>query len=88
MRAPDATPIGEIIAETFSQLGRDDLPPAKTTALIHDTFCIGRRFRFGDVQAIWLTKENEIRFFDENENLLKVVAIAEVKESKESKQAA
>lgn len=70
-------PIHDLIADTLSGFGMADLSPGTTTALIHDGYCIGRRFHYGGVQVVWLMKEGIIRFHGEDGQLLKTVDLGQ-----------
>ena len=66
----------------LSELGMPDLRGHSTTLLIRDGYYVGRRLTFDGVQAVWLTAENLLRFYDEDGRLLKSVGIGTTQEPK------
>jgi hypothetical protein len=71
-------PLHQTIAAGLSELGKPDLPCRSTTFLIRDGHCVGRRFVFDGVQAVWLIAENVVHFYDENGRVLKSVEVVAV----------
>ncbi|MFC1596703.1 hypothetical protein ACFL5Q_02040 [Planctomycetota bacterium] len=65
----------QTIAAGLSELGMPDLPCRSTTFLIHDGHCVGRRFLFDGVQAVWLIAENVVQFYGGNGRVLKSVEV-------------
>ena len=66
----------------LSELGMPDLASHRMTLLIRDGYYVGRRFTFDGVQVVWLTAEKVVRFYDENGQVLKSVAVETVQEQK------
>jgi hypothetical protein len=68
--------IRSLICKTFSAFGgsMDRMP--RETLLIRDGFFCGRRFESDGLQAVWFTEENEVKFFDRNGAILRVVGLA------------
>ncbi|HUT59113.1 MAG TPA: hypothetical protein VNA25_14790 [Phycisphaerae bacterium] len=73
--APEPAPLHQTIAAGLSELGMPDLPCRSTTFLIRGGYCIGQRFLFDGVQAIWLIAENVVQFYDENGRMLTSVEV-------------
>lgn len=71
-----AASVHQVIVETLSDLAPLDvkLVCGRTTAMIENGFCIGRRFQYGPFHAIWFIGEGLIRFYGENSELLRTVA--------------
>ena len=65
------TPVHDTIALGLGKLGMPDLCCHSTTFLIRDGYCVGRRFLFEGIQAVWLIAENVVRFYDESGRMLK-----------------
>ena len=61
----------EAIAVGLFELGTPDLPCRRTTFLIRDGNCVGQRFLFEGVEAVWLMGENVVRFCDQNGRMIK-----------------
>ena len=72
--------ISTLVSDTATALGVADPGNAGTTMLTRDGFCIGRRYRFNDVEAEWLLKENVIRFYGKDRCLLKTVPVQRLEE--------
>lgn len=66
-----ADPIYEVLAETLAEFGKADLPCIHTTVLTQDGYCVGRRFVYDGIQAVWLLAENVIEIYDDDGELLK-----------------
>ena len=60
----------EAIAAGLCELGMPDLPCRTTAFLVRDGHCVGQRFLFDGVQAVWLIAENVVQFYDENGRML------------------
>ena len=73
--APEPTPLHQAIAAGLSELGMPDLVCRRTTFLIRDGHCVGQRFLFEGIQAVWLIAENLIQFYDENGRMLRSVKV-------------
>ena len=73
--APEPTPLHQAIAAGLSELGMPDLVCRSTSFLIRDGHCVGQRFLFEGVQAVWLIAENLIQFYDENGRMLRSVKV-------------
>ena len=72
------------IRETFEQLGYQNQEPPTETILIRDGHFCGRRFHQGKAYAVWFMEENQIKFFDEHDELLhNVVPVAPTDQSVE-----
>jgi hypothetical protein len=63
-------PISKIVADTLAQLGKPGLCCIRTTVIMRNRFCIGRRFLFDGVQAVWLLAESVIEFHGDDGELL------------------
>jgi hypothetical protein len=74
--APEPTPLHQATAAGLSELGMPDRVCRSTTFLIRDGHCIGQRFLFDEVQAVWLIAENVVHFYDENGRVLKSVEVS------------
>ena len=73
-------PLHQTIAAGLSQLGMPDLPCRRTTFLIRDGHCVGQRFLFEGIQAIWLIAENVVQFYHENGRMLTSVEVGAAEE--------
>lgn len=73
--APEPAPLHLVIATGLSELGMPDLVCRSTTYLIRDGHCVGERFLFEGIQAVWLIAENVVQFYDESGRILKSVQV-------------
>ena len=73
------TSMQDLIAATLAELGL----PAPTnfiqTMLMRDVYFVGWKFRYDGGHAIWLAGSNTLAFYDEQEKLLKTVALEDQK---------
>ena len=74
--APEPAPLQQAIAAGLSELGMPDLVCRSTTYLVRDGHCVGQRFLFDGIQAVWLIAENVVQFYDENGRMLRSVQVA------------
>ena len=74
--------IEQVLQAGLSELGMPDLASHRTTLLIQDGYYVGRRFVFDRVQAVWLTAEKVVRFYDDNGHVLKSVSVETAQEQK------
>jgi len=78
----EAAPIDQTIAAALSELGLPHSPCRSTSFLVQDGYCTGQRFLFDGIEAIWLIAENTIRFYDENDRMLKSVGFGTAQQHK------
>jgi hypothetical protein len=67
--------IRSLICQTFSEFGGSVDRMPRETLLIRDGFFCGRRFESDGLQAVWFTEEDEVKFFDRNGAILRVVEL-------------
>ena len=65
----------ELLAATLEELGIDQAP-IYATWLIQGGFVVGRRFDCGDIKAVWLFDECELKVWDQDGKPQKVSAQA------------
>jgi hypothetical protein len=78
----EAAPLHQTIAAALSELGLPEQPCRSTSFLVQDGYCTGQRFRFDEIEAIWLIAEKVVQFYDENGRLLKSVSVGTVEDRK------
>ena len=74
----DDTPfssIRQIVLDTLPELGVSKPANVKTVVLTRDGYCVGHRFLFDGIQAVWLMDESVIRFYADDGSLLKTVEV-------------
>jgi len=69
------TPIRQAVLDCVSGLGIPDPVITRTAFMIRDGYCVGQRFLFDGIQAVWLMAENVIRFYGDDGELLKTIEI-------------
>ena len=72
---PKPAPLHKAIAAGLSELGMPDLACRSTTYLVRDGDCVGQRFLFDEVQAVWLIAQNVVQFQDDEGRILKSVQV-------------
>ncbi len=75
MQAGSAPSVSAMVIETAVELGATNPESARTTMITRGGFCIGRRYRFDRVVAIWLLDDGVVRFYGEDHDLLKTLPI-------------
>ena len=55
-----------IIAEEFSRLLHQEISPeqVRTSTLLKNDYCVGRKFQVGNIVAVWKNAQPEIEFYD------------------------
>ena len=71
------TLVRQIVLDGISGLGVPDPAISRTAFMIQDGYCVGQRFFFDGIQAVWLMAENVIRFYADDGDLLKTVEIGQ-----------
>ncbi len=51
----------QTVDATLAELGMADLPCQGTIFLIDAGYCVGRRFLFDGIQAVWLIADDTVR---------------------------
>ncbi len=60
------------IRQLFERAGAPPNQPIRETFLIRGGYFCGRRFRCGDLSAVWFIDENQIKLYGPNGQLLAV----------------
>jgi len=69
------TSIRQTVLDGVSELGIPDPAISRMVVLTRNGYWIGYRFSFDGIQAVWLTAESVVRFFGEDEVLLRTVDV-------------
>jgi hypothetical protein len=72
----DASEVRELVVTLLARLGRAGARPLGERPLTCDRYCVGVRFAFEGVSAIWLSSAAQLRFVDDSGKLLKIVSLA------------
>ena len=80
--ASEPAQLHQTFAEALSELGLPELQCRSTSFLIQDGYCTGQRFLFDGIEALWLTAEDVVHFYDENGGILKGVGVGTVERRK------
>ena len=67
--------IRQAVIDTASELGVPEPAIFRMVVLTRDGYCVGQRFLFDGVQAVWLMTESIIRFFTDDGALLETVEV-------------
>ena len=65
--------VRELVRASFAQLGADKEAQMSEHILIRDDLYCGRRFRCGDLQAVWFIEENEIKVYGPDGTVVRVL---------------
>jgi hypothetical protein len=63
-----------LLTGALEQLGVDQ-GPIRTICLTRDGYVIGHRFECDPIRAVWFFDENEVKIFDQDGQLLKVLEL-------------
>ena len=69
--------VHDLIVAGFKELGEDEPERITRSVLFRDLFFVGQRFLCGNIQAVLLADEDEIKFYDGQGTLLKTVMLEE-----------
>ena len=72
------TSIHQAVLDTLPELGISEPVITKMAVLTRSGYCVGHRFLFDGVQAVWLMAEGIIRFYADNGSLLKTSEVGQV----------
>jgi len=74
--------IEHIILQALSELGFANPVVRGQAFLLCKRQLVGRRFCFDGVEVVWLTAEGQIKFYDDEGQLLRVLDVGEEKSRK------
>jgi hypothetical protein len=69
--------IEQIIQQALGELGFANPVVRGQTLLLRDRQLVGRRFCFEGVEAVWLTAERQIKFYNDQGECLRVVDVVD-----------
>ena len=69
--------VRQAVLDGVSELGVPDPAISRMVVLTRDGYCVGHRFPFDGLQAVWLTAESVVRFYGEDGALLKTVEVGQ-----------
>ena len=68
--------VRSVIRETFTEFGASPDEGWSESMLIRDGFFCGRRFKCAGLQAVWFMEEQEVKFFDRDGGVVRVLDLA------------
>ena len=68
--------VRSLIQHAFTEFGAIPDHRASESMLIRGGFFCGRRFESGGFQAVWFAEENEVKFFDRDGAVIRVLNLA------------
>ncbi len=71
------TSIRQAVLDGVSELGVPEPAISRMVVLTRDGYCVGHRFPFDGIQAVWLTAGSVIRFFANDGALLRTVDVGQ-----------
>jgi hypothetical protein len=63
-----------LLAAALKELGVDE-GPIRAIGLTREGYVIGHRFECGPIRAMWFFDENEVKIFDQDGQLLKILEL-------------
>ena len=69
--------IRNLVRRTLEELGWADAAPTGESLLTLAGYYVGREFRFASVRAVWTASQGQIKFYDGDGEVLRVVALDE-----------
>jgi hypothetical protein len=78
MNCAQVESIRKLVQATLAELGMPDAnwSLVNETILVRDRHFAGRRFGFAGIRAVWLADQGIVEFYDENDDLLRVVTVS------------
>jgi hypothetical protein len=67
----------QLVYDTIAEMNLPDPGLCCEMVVIRDGYCVGRRFAFDTLEAVWLEAEGMIEFYDPQGELLRTVATRE-----------
>jgi hypothetical protein len=69
--------IRNLVSRTLEELGLADAAPNGESLLTLAGYYVGREFKFAGVRAVWTASQGQIKFYDDDGEVLRVVALDE-----------
>ena len=67
----------QVVYEAMADMGLPDPGPCCETVVVRDGYCLGRRFTFDTLEAVWLEADAKIEFYDSRGELLRTLSTEE-----------
>jgi hypothetical protein len=74
----------QLVHRTLAEMGIVDPGLCNESVLIDGGYCVGRRFSFESVGAVWMEADAKIDFYDADGKLLKTISSEEQVELKKA----
>ena len=68
--------VRSVIQDVFTELGGDVSERPSEAVLIRNGFFCGHRFTSGGLQAVWFVEEREVKFFDRDGSMIRVMHLS------------
>ena len=74
--------IRDLIRQTLQELGLTDAEPTGESLLMLAGYYVGREFRFTGVRAVWMASQEQIKFYKDDGEILRLVKLGEAQRMK------
>ncbi len=79
---PSIEYIRNLVRRSLQDLGLADAQPTGETLLTLAGYYVGREFKFTGVRAVWTASQENIKFYDDDGEVLRVMALDEQRQTK------
>jgi hypothetical protein len=74
---PNVEFIRNLVRRTLEDMELADAAPTGESLLTLAGYYVGREFQFAGVRAVWIASQGQIKFYDDDGEVLRVVALDE-----------
>jgi hypothetical protein len=79
---PSSESIRELVHRTVRDLGLLAVQPLGESLLTLAGYYVGREFRFDGVRAVWIASQGQIKFYDDDGQLLRVLDVGQAQDKR------
>ena len=79
---PSTESIRDLVRQTLDGLGLSNAQPTGESLLTLASYYVGREFNIASVRAVWMASQGQIKFYDDDGAVLRVVEIGVKSQSK------
>jgi hypothetical protein len=74
--------IRNLVRRSLEELGLADATPIGESLLTLAGYYVGREFKFAGIRAVWTASQGHIKFYGDDGEVLRVVALGESRQAK------
>jgi hypothetical protein len=79
---PSTESIRDLVHRTVQDLGLEASQPLGESLLTLAGYYVGREFRFVSVRAVWTASQGQIKFYDDQGQLLRVLDVVQANDKR------